>query len=70
LFHCLDRWNTWEKSLELKGISLQAVELNLVDEVWKEVGGRPAHPSEPIFSLPMKFAGEILIIHINVYNIF
>jgi len=39
-----------------EGVTLKAIETNLVDQVWSEQ--QPARPSEKIFIHPLEFAGE------------
>ncbi len=45
----------WKKSLESVDGQLQAIEANLIDQIWQD---QPPIPENPIVQYPLKYAGE------------
>eukprot|EP01134_Creolimax_fragrantissima_P001095 CFRG1095T1 len=51
------QYKTLAKALQARGNKVLPVDINLVDEVWKDMG-RPALPSAEVFSLNLEITGE------------
>ncbi len=51
----MSQWTDLKRNLDAANIKLVSVDKNLIDAVWGS--SRPERPNQPIFPLPMKYAG-------------
>jgi len=53
-----DVWLDWDNELGDSGITLSAIQINLIDTIWNETNGRPRWVPQPIHIHSLEYAGQ------------